>query len=423
MASIPFGTAGWCVSLAALALTLLGAQPASASPGGAQMIDQYATAAVVEDRILHQALPDAPPETLADIRAVHPVGTPTTAPLLQARWILGEDDTAAVLLPVPRTAGTEALLLTGSWQRRDGVRRLHAVAHEGQRGLTASLDGLLEASGDGFVLKGVYTAVVRGARHVEWLALRLTPAAAPLPAGQVDPILDLVRQLQALEKERPHPPERLLSEPDEWIGGVPVPTNFDVSLSGEVDGVKFGPLPGRLLLHRADGTGEPALDLTLVTDGPVVPGWSFWVTSRSPAPAPGAATPSTSGSDPRLGPKPAGLPPYWSPPSLPQATAESGVAVSAQGGHIDVAITAAPTLRNLTWYTRATEQSGGTAPALTETGRIGLQVNGDTLSGTVKAEGKTLTGGTEAASTFSAEVKGRREAAELLQTLSDTIGA
>jgi CHAT domain-containing protein len=397
-------------ALAVPALAGPGIQSATALEGVAE-INQYATAVVEEDRVLHQALPDASPEALKDISALYPIGTATAALFTQAHWILSGDGTTVLMLPLSSKAGLEALSPTGTWGQRDGALRLH-MAGAGPRGLAVTLDGLLEPNGSDFRLDGIYTVMVRGARHAERLVLRLTPTTVPLPADQVNVALDRARQRRVQEAPS-QDLDRLLSEPAEQVGGVPVPTSFDVTLKGGVDGVAFGPLTGELLLRRAEGSSGPTVSLLLTTDGPVIPGWSVWVTNHDLPPASELEPQHESESEHPL-------PPLPELPASPQVP-EPGVTVTAEGGRIRAVITPAPPFRNVSWSTRNPDHPEGTAPVLAETGVIELRVTGDQISGTIKAEGRVLTGG-RPASAFSAEVAGQRKARDLLGAITGTVG-
>jgi hypothetical protein len=188
MAPTPFVIAWTWVVVIVLALAPLGVQRAAALEGAAE-IKQYTTAAVEEDRVLDQTLPQASPEApeakrratkalQEDIKALYPIGTPAAATFMQAQWVLAEDGTAALLLPPPRPAGEE-FNLVGTWGQRGGAYRLHLAGGSARRGLAATLDGLLQPSGDSYHLDGVFTVTLRGARHGERLVLRLMPAVNP----------------------------------------------------------------------------------------------------------------------------------------------------------------------------------------------------------------------------------------------------
>jgi hypothetical protein len=179
--------------------------------------------------------------------------------------------------------------------------------------------------------------------------------------------LELARQSRALEQSQAQ--ERLLSEPEEHIGGVPVASNFDVTLTGEVDGVAFGPLEGQLLLRRAEVPDEPTVYLQLTTDGPMVPGYSSWITHRDLRREPGVDASAVAKPELQRESGSEDFPKYL-PKRFPFPQApEPGVAVAAKDGCIRITITPAPPFRNVRWHTRNPdhpEDPESTVPVLVE---------------------------------------------------------
>ena len=145
--------------------------------------------------------------------------------------------------------------------------------------------------------------------------------------------------------------ERALSEPSESIGGVPLPMDFDADITVTLDSLELPPMKGQLLLRRAEGVPEPTIYLLLVTEGAVVPGWSWWNTAidgdMQPAETrtPGAQAAS------RAGPISPNI-----PMSLTRVITEQSAKVTAENGRIHVVISPSGTLRHMVW--KATNDPG-----------------------------------------------------------------
>jgi CHAT domain-containing protein len=383
-------------------------------------VEQYETASVEEDGVLHSSLPTTTPKALEDIQAVYPIGMPAKSVFAQAHWLIGKNGATVVLLPQPGTSGSQTLNLSGTSMRREGTVHVHAVA-QGARGLAITLDGLLIASDDGYLLKCTYTAQIRGAQHVELLTLRLRTATNPLPMEFVDSTLASLRYAQALD-EQSQALEPLLSEPETYIGGMPVPTDFEVTVSGKVDGLAFGPMAGTLLLRRAKRANRPTVDLTLATDDrPVIPGWSFWVTGTDLSPKPAMSATSILSTQPEQESEAGSSPPAELEQQLSGPVSSPGISLMAEGGRLHVAITPAPPFRQVGWYSPDPDHPEDPALVNVDTGEIELRIDGDRISGTIEAEGHVLAG-SRPVSSFSAGVEGYRQGSNLLDTITGIVG-
>jgi CHAT domain-containing protein len=179
----------------------------------------------------------------------------------------------------------------------------------------------------------------------------------------------------------------LLSEPDMFIGGIPVPMDFAVTVGGEIDGLAFGPLAGTLLLSQTEGNSGPAMQLLIaIDDDPDSFGWSFWNTHDL--------------SGPSLSP---------------------GISVMAKDKRLQVLITPAPPFRTMGWFTLDPEDPEVQAQVHVDTGEINLRIQDHKIYGTIEAQGQVL-GRDRPVSTFYAYVQGRCPGFELLEMVTDIVG-
>jgi hypothetical protein len=299
---------------------------------------------------------------------------------------VASDGIATVQLELPRTEGPkEAVTLNGTWETRNGVTQLH-MAGTGLYGLKIAMNGLLHPSDDGLRMAGVFTATVRGAHHVERVVLHLAQVSNPTPNEWAVASIEGFRQSRALEQSLRRE-DRPLSEPTEWIGGVPVPTNYDAKLKVKLDGAELAPMAGQLLLSRVEGSAGPTIGLTIATEGPVVRGWSGWVTNPE------------SGKNP-----------------------QPGVAVTASNGRIRIEISTATPFQQISWWTREPGRPDEVVPVLADEGTIDIQVNGDNFTGTINAKGRVQQG-KRPVSTFSATLSGKRQGSDFVKRITSFIGA
>lgn len=353
------------VLLVAVSLTAGMAILGAVKAGEAMQSGTYATAQVLETTVLFQDLKKASNDTQADVKQVYPMEGTTGIRFTDADWVLSHDGTAAMRVPSPMTNHPGSLTVSGSWGEHAGDFSIHLTGR-GPRDLRITLDGLFEAQGGAVVFDGMWTASLRGIHQVERVRLRLVPttneagwAAAALQAERTA----LAQRHEAIGNDR------ALSEPTAWIGGVPVPTGFDLTLDVILDGVTLPPMTGQLLLSAVQGTGEPRVAVTLTTTGAGVPGWSGWVSEL----------------------------------------AEPSVTVTAANGVLTIGIVPTSGFRNLFWYARNPEDPKGAAEVLAETGTITLKVTRDAVEGSIEANG-TVMASTQPKSAFQAVIHGTRSA-------------
>lgn len=421
MSIVKFSALSLAVVFAMGGLAMLASRPAGALE--VELVT-YETAAITDDRVLPPAWPQVSPDKLADtkanITAIFPIGSASGERFSHARWLLDPDGTVLVSLAMPAGRGSQPLDLVGSWRRIDGVLRLHAQGRAAH-GLVLFLDGLLVPSHDGQALRAVWAAEVQGARHAEWIQARLVPTDNPDADSSFAARLGLARR-ERLSPEAAPGAERVLSEPDAYLGGVPVDTIYDIKIKGRIDAEPFGPRSGTLFLMNPKGhSNATAPDLLLATDGDISPGSGSWNTSRlAPQTATGPRS-ARSGVEPQVAvPGAASLAPVDST-ELP-AVPEPGVAVTAAAGRVVVTISPAPPPRQLTWWTRNPDRPDEDAPVLVDTGTLDLQVSADQVAGTLKAQGR-LPSGSRKEVRLEAEFSGQLQGGALLKTLSESVGA
>ena len=348
----------------------------------------YTTTDVEQSQVIYSHLPKASKLSLdclyEDIRRVYPIDKPRFISFNYATWIVASDGIATVQLELPRTEGPrEVVTLNGTWETRNGVTQLH-MAGTGLYGFKIAMDGLLHPNDDGLRMDGVFIATVRGAHHVERVALHLAQVSNPTPNEWAVASIEGFRQGRAQESLRRegHP----LSEPTAWVGGVPVPTNYDAKLKVKLDGAELAPMAGHLSLTRVEGLTEPTIGLTISTDGPVVRGWNGWIIGSELVKHP-----------------------------------QSGVAVTASNGRILVDISTATSFNN-NWYILKSDHPNELVPVIADEGTIDIQVNGDNFTGTISSKGRVQEG-KHPDSTFSATLSGKRQGSDFVKGIANFIGA
>ena len=250
-------------------------------------VNMYETTVIEQPQVLYTQYPKKTKKMLtkinADIKHAYPIGRPGFLSFQKASLVLTADNIAAIQLLLPRPEGPESLILVGTWGPHNDSVRLH-MAGRGLYGLKVIVDGLLQPNNDGYRGTCLLTVTVRGASHLERVVLNLQPVSN-LPAKDwFGPAIEGARQKAAMTRSirKEYAP---LSEPRDWIGGVPIPTGFDATIKVKLDGVELAPMKGQLLFGRVRGLDKPVLGLMLTTEGAVVPGWSGWVTfSNAPSP-------------------------------------------------------------------------------------------------------------------------------------------
>ncbi len=333
-------------------------------------------------------------EIPADIKGViYPIGASglqanTTEPFLrlqQASWFFRHDGTAAVQLRL-RPQSPEIVTLTGKLMPSGKATRLH-VENTGLYGLRIALDGILKPSKSGFQMIGFLTIYIRGITQVESIKLSLKETEDHTLVDSLTSAIQQFEEKDQLEKKILSE-QKLLSEPSDSVGGVSLPMTFDVKIMATLDGNQLEPMNGQLLLQRAERIPEPTIDLSLVTSGPVIPGWSAWHTVR----------------DKKI------------------QTTQEDIKITAQNSRIDVSISPIGAPRQMQWFARSAQKNSDVYRIIyADKGSINLRMNGDVFSGSIMAHGFEM-GANRTASTFRAELNGEKQAGAFLKQIKDYIG-
>jgi len=376
-------------------LLAIGLLPKAYAAEGTVSIDKlyktYMTTAVEPGNVRYSYIPGDSEESLAhineDIKKVYPIGTPGFLAFNNAVWIVTSDGIVMVQLGLPRSEELkEKIILTGTWETQDGITRLHMYG-TGLYGLQVTLDGLLQPRQEGWYMDGLFTATVRGARHIEGVRLLLEQASLPALNEWEVTNLEGFRQSRELEQSRHSDDRQILSEPAEWIGGVPLPTDFDTELKVKIDGVELEPMSGQLLLSRANGDDGSTIALTFVTEGPVVNGWSGWVI------------------DPGSG-----------------KNSQSNLTVTVVNGEVHADISKVTGFQQLSWWIQKTESPDEIVAVLADEAEVDIKINGDKVVGTINAKGR-IQEGDHPVSIFSATLSGARQAGNFLKEIGSFVGA
>lgn len=352
----------------------------------------YETKSIEQDSILYKYLPKyskSNKNIVADINVIYPVGDPLSKRFKEAELMLSSDNLAAVQLALLKDNLPQYFLLVGTRVTQNGFIQLHVNGTE-EHGLKITIDGVLQPNKSGFYLDGIFTASIRGARHIEHIVLQLgknttSPETKwPLLEMGINGIRDRMTLNQSLSEN-----EHLLSEPTEWIGGVPVPSRFDVKMMVKLDGNNRKKIDGTLLLDKIEGLTEPTVGIFLAPKGPFS---SVWRISKS------AITPG-----------------QHSRPSINMTT---------NSGHIRALITSPPPFGEISWVTQSPEHHNDDLQVLVEEGVIDIQLDkeGKKVSGTINAKGKVLADN-RPVTTFSAELSGKQQGRDLVESIARYVGA
>lgn len=349
----------------------------------------YTTTRVEQRHVEYSEMPIGQDKSLSsvneDIAYVYPVGKPGFLAFDNARWIVAADGIASVQLRLPRTwAPEETVILNGTWETIHGVTRMHLTGN-GLYGMKIAFDGVFLPDDKPLVINGIFTVAVRGAKHVEQVTLRLEQSRDPVVDQWEAANIDGFRKIRALQESMKQK-YRLLSEPSEWIGGVPVPVNYDAKLKVSIDSSAEVALDGKLLISNEKGFGSQNLSILIATDGPVVNGWSGWVTEDI------------------IGTK-----------------QDKGVTVKASDGHIHVDISRVSSFRNMNWYIQNPARPDELLHVTADEGTMDIQINGDDFIGTIDAKGR-VQDGDRPVSTFHAVLSGNRQGGDFIKKISAIVG-
>ncbi len=330
-------------------------------------------------------------EALAkDIKLIYPIGEPLSQSFKEAEWILTSDGILAVQLDLSKTNLLGKIILVGTLGTQNDTTQVH-IAGTGSHGIKITIDGLLQPSNSGFRIDGIFTATVRDAQHVEQITLHLREKLDSSASEWGNSIIDKASETLAL-KQSTHEEDHLLSEPTEWIGGVPVTTIFEVTLIVKLDDVKLEPMKGQLILSKVEELAEPTVGILLTTEGSVVPGWSVWKTIQSTLES--------------------------------SKTEDPSIKVTTNDGHMRVVINSPLTFGEIIWYALNPEHPDENILVLVEEGVIDIQLkdDGKNVSGTINAQGKVLAG-YRPVSTFTAELSGKQQGKDLFESVESYVGA
>lgn len=350
----------------------------------------YTTTRVEQRHVEYSEMPIGQEKSLSsvneDIAYVYPVGKPGFLAFDNARWIVAADGIASVQLRLPRTwAPEETVILNGTWETIHGVTRMHLTGN-GLYGMKIAFDGVFLPDDKPLVINGIFTVAVRGAKHVEQVTLRLEQSRDPVVDQWEAANIDGFRKIRALPESMKQK-YRLLSEPSEWIGGVPVPVNYDAKLKVSIDSSAEVALDGKLLISNEKGFGSQNLSILIATDGPVVNGWSGWEMTED-----------------IIGTK-----------------QDKGVTVKASDGHIHVDISRVSSFRNMNWYIQNPARPDELLHVTADEGTMDIQINGDDFIGTIDAKGR-VQDGDRPVSTFHAVLSGNRQGGDFIKKISAIVG-
>jgi|GEM_PF-3154578 len=349
----------------------------------------YTTTRVEQRHVEYSEMPIGQEKSLSsvneDIAYVYPVGKPGFLAFDNARWIVPADGIASVQLRLPRTwAPEETVILNGTWEVIHGITRMHLTGN-GLYGLKIAFDGVLLSNKSQLNIKGIFTVSVREARHVEQVTLCLEQSNNTVidewAVSSIEGFRQIRAQQQSISQER-----RLLSEPSELIGSVPVPVNYDAKLKVSIDSSAEVALDGKLLISKEKGSGSQNLSILIATDGPVVNGWSGWVTE-----------------------------------DISRTNQDKGVTVKASGGHIHVDISRVSSFRNMNWYIQNPARPDELLHVTADEGTMDIQINGDDFIGTIDVKGR-VQDGDRPVSTFHAVLSGNRQGGDFIKKISSIVG-
>lgn len=360
---------------------------------------------------------------ISDIKEViYPIGTPgfqTGTPrdflvFQQASWFLSEDGIAVAQLQL-RPKAPETLTLIGTWVSRDKIIRLH-IENTGLYGLKIAIDGICHTEENGYLMTGLLSVFIRGITQVENVKLKLSEVKNPTLADYFIPAIREFRQKIDFEKTLPQE-QKILSEPSEYIGGVPIPMVFDAEIVPTLDGLELPPMKGQLLLSRVESLTDPTIRLILATEGSAIPGWSVWATAIDEH----IQSTDAMALDVQDSSQVEQILPNVSIPSN-RIVQEQGVEVTAENGQIHVEISQAGTFRQLTWQVKNNpDDPDETGMAYADKGTIDLKIADEDFLGTINAQG-TVMEGKKAASKFTAKLSGERQGGAFIKGIARFIG-
>jgi CHAT domain-containing protein len=359
--------------------------------GSVPMIDRvYLTTRLEQREVKYSDMPIEQEKSLssvnADITYVYPVGRPGFLAFDNAKWIVASDGVATVQLCLPRTwAPVEMITLSGIWETIHGITRMHLTG-TGLYGMRIAFDGVLLSDDKPLSINGIFTVTVRGARHVEQVILRLEQSFDTVVDKWEAASIDGFRKNRELQQSM-RQEYRLHSEPSEWIGGVPVPVNYDAKMRVSIDSSAEVALDGTLLISNEKGSGSKNLSILIATEGPVVNGWSGWDMMEA----------------------------------VTGTKQDKGMTVKASDGHIHVDISMVRSFRNMKWYIQNPARPDELLRVTADEGTMDIQINGDDFIGTIDAKGR-VQDGDRPVSTFHAVLSGNRQGGDFIKKISAIVG-
>jgi CHAT domain-containing protein len=342
-------------------------------------------------------------EEQRDLKLLFPFGSPSTDLFTRARWVLSENGAFDLSLPAWSLMGEVSF--SGVMERRGDVLELHA-SFMSDRGVKLTFDSVLVPERDGFGIEALFSVAARGTRQVERITARIeSDPGSPLQAETLAHLASVALKDSSADRTG----LALLGDPAETVEGVPVPTIFDLTISGCVGEARFGPLSGALFLMPADSGAQRSVSVTLSTEGQIVPGWSAWSTHRSTA------------HHGRI---------LDSEESLPDRTnshlndsPDAGVHVELPGdGKIVLRLQPAGIARSAAWYVASGDVTGGVVPVVPETATIEMRVEGETVTGRIRAVGAVVTDSPSQRTSLYADFNGAKRGAAFVDALTRTVG-
>ena len=277
---------------------------------------------------------------------------------------------------LPTESPLKVFNLTGTWENKNSVTELHLNGTNNN--VKFSINGIMLPDGNNLTLNAVFSLSVLGARHIEQLIIPLIKETNT----QTEQWKFLFDALNNAEKnqfiKQQEARERLLSEPNEWINGVPVPSRFNTRMTYNIDG-KEKETNATILLDK--NSKDLTIKAFIAPEGDFSSSWNIEQSEK--------------------------------------------MQVTTNNGKIKAVITSPQSFNNgINWITKNPNHPDMDAFILSvEEGIIDIQLSeeGKKISATINAKGKASTT-SNVISTFSAKFSGQQAGMDLVEKYAHYIG-